>query len=73
MECRIYGDRGVLLSSLSEAERSRLLHRVESGLPPACDEYVLGYDSILLIGAQTIAVQEWLEQTNGTEVRAIKP
>ena len=73
MKYRTYGDRGVLLSSLNEAERSRLLHRAESGLPPACDEYVLGYDSILLIGAQTIAVQEWLEQTNGTEVRAIKP
>ncbi len=50
MECKPYGDRGVLLSALSDAERSGIVDELDQALPTGCLEYVLGYDSILLIG-----------------------
>jgi len=50
MELKPYGDRGVLLAALSEAERSAWLVKLEDELPAGCEEYVVGYDSVLLIG-----------------------
>jgi KipI family sensor histidine kinase inhibitor len=45
-----YGDRGVLLAELSDALRADLMVRLQLKLPLGCDEFVVGYDSILLIG-----------------------
>jgi KipI family sensor histidine kinase inhibitor len=60
MNCLAYGDRGVLLSALSDAERAALILELESDRPPGCGEFVLGYDSILLIGSRLEATREWL-------------
>lgn len=62
MECRPYGDRGVLLSALSDAERSGLLLELESDRSPDRGEFVLGYDSILLVGSRLEETREWLER-----------
>lgn len=54
MEIKNYGDRGVLLAGLKDAERSAWLAELNRGLPDGCDEYVVGFDSILLIGHRII-------------------
>lgn len=51
MEWQKYGDRGVLLSRLPEGFRAKLIERFERALPNGCHEFVIGYDSILLIGS----------------------
>lgn len=48
-----YGDRGVLLSELNDAERSNAIENLEAALPEGCSEFVFGYDTILLIGDVT--------------------
>jgi len=53
MDWQRYGDRGVLLSCLSLELRVRLIERFERKLPDGCHEFVIGYDSILLIGSLT--------------------
>jgi len=50
MKIRPYGDRGVLLTQLDDAERGAWLAKLEQALPSACEDYVVGYDSILLVG-----------------------
>lgn len=50
MEIKPYGDRGVLLAQLDESERQALLAGLAAELPRGCEEFVLGYDSILLVG-----------------------
>lgn len=59
MELKPYGDRGILLAALSESERNDWLCRLDRSLPEGCEEYVVGYDSILLIG-QRISEQSLL-------------
>ncbi|NBB80785.1 MAG: carboxyltransferase domain-containing protein [Verrucomicrobia bacterium] len=53
MDWQAYGDRGVLLRDLQKGLRSRLIDRFEQTLPEGCREFVIGYDSILLIGSVT--------------------
>lgn len=60
MNCLAYGDRGVLLSALSDAERAALILELELDRPHGCGEFVPGYDSILLIGSRLEATREWL-------------
>lgn len=69
MDWRTYGDRGVLLSRLEKGARSRLIERFERTLPGGCREFVIGYDSILLIGSvPALAVQaEALEREPDTD------
>ncbi|MGZ0709499.1 5-oxoprolinase subunit B family protein [Coraliomargarita sp. W4R53] len=62
MELKPYGDRGILLAALSEVERSVWLHRLALGLPAGCEEYVVGYDSILLIGQGIVNDQSLKER-----------
>ncbi len=50
MKLRPYGDNGVLIDELSDAERSAWLAQLEGELPAGCSEYVVGQDRILLIG-----------------------
>lgn len=50
MDWQRYGDRGVLLSHLPQALRARLVERFTETLPDGAEEFVIGYDSILLIG-----------------------
>ncbi|MDC0497408.1 allophanate hydrolase subunit 1 [bacterium] len=45
-----YGDRGILLSELSDTERSIAVGAFQKALPDGCYEFVLGYDSLLLVG-----------------------
>lgn len=56
MKLKPYGDRGILLSGLNDEERSAWLVKLENALPPGCEEYVLGYDSILLVGQGLLSV-----------------
>ncbi|MDQ8193833.1 allophanate hydrolase subunit 1 [Coraliomargarita sp. SDUM461004] len=56
-----YGDRGVLLASLNAQQRSCLLHSLTRHLPEHCQEYVVGYDSLLLIGICVDSAQVWAE------------
>lgn len=51
MRLQAYGDQGVLLGDLTDAERSAWISRFEATLPDGCSEFVLGYNSILLVGA----------------------
>ena len=51
MEWQAYGDRGILLSQLRPGERAKLIGRFEQALPDGCREFVIGYDSLLLIGS----------------------
>ena len=53
MDWQAYGDRGVLLSHLQQGLRAHLIERFERMLPAGCREFVIGYDSILLIGSVT--------------------
>lgn len=50
MLVKSYGDRGILLSELSDAERSVAVEAFEKALPDGCSEFILGYDSLLLVG-----------------------
>lgn len=50
MEWQAYGDCGILLSHLQEGLRASLIERFDQTLPQGCREFVIGYDSILLIG-----------------------
>jgi allophanate hydrolase subunit 1 len=50
MKCVPYGDRGLLLVAISDVERTAWLNKLEKELPLGCEEYILGYDSILLLG-----------------------
>lgn len=59
MECRPYGDRGILLFALSDRERTGLLNELEHALPQGCSEYVLGHESILLLGAPKASIRNW--------------
>lgn len=58
-----YGDRGVLLADLTDATRCRVLARLEQELPTGCDEFVVGYNSILLVGSSVYEVESWLQTT----------
>lgn len=60
MNCLAYADRGVLLSALSDTERSALVHALATKRPPGCGEFVLGYDSILLVGMRLQEALEWV-------------
>lgn len=51
MDWQAYGDAGVLLSRLESGVRNRLIQRFEQKLPVGCQEFVIGSDSILLVGA----------------------
>mmetsp|Transcript_28100 Transcript_28100/g.43264 ORF Transcript_28100/g.43264 Transcript_28100/m.43264 type:complete len:178 (-) Transcript_28100:498-1031(-) len=50
MKVMPYGDRGVLMSDLSLIERGKWIERLEENLPATCEEFVIGHDSLLLIG-----------------------
>jgi len=50
MKLKAYGDRGVLLTELEDGQRANLIQRLEGCLPEGCEEFVVGYDSILLVG-----------------------
>lgn len=69
MEWRAYGDRGVLLSHLQTGVRATLIDRFEQALPDGCREFVIGYDSILLIGAvaEMTALAERLQHDGDTD------
>jgi KipI family sensor histidine kinase inhibitor len=54
-----YGDRGVLLTELSDALREDLMVRLRVELPRGCEEFVAGYDSILLIGRDIQELEAW--------------
>jgi len=56
MELKPYGDRGLLLADLSDAERSALLAKLESALPAGCEEYVVGYESVLFICSDAMPI-----------------
>ena len=60
MKLRPYGDRGVLLTELPDETRCQLLAQIEHELPEACDEFVVGYDSILLVGSKIPEIEQWL-------------
>jgi len=60
MELSDYADRGVLLSALSDAERERLILALEQTLPDQFSEPVIGFSSILLVGAERKSVERWL-------------
>ncbi|TVP80278.1 MAG: allophanate hydrolase subunit 1 [Puniceicoccaceae bacterium] len=50
MRWQTYGDQGILLTQLQPAERAGLIAQLRQALPPACREFVIGYDSLLLVG-----------------------
>lgn len=50
MRAQAYGDRGWLITDMSDRERANCLGALEETLPAGCREYVVGYDSVLLVG-----------------------
>ncbi len=50
MRAQAYGDRGWLITDMSDHERANCLGALEEALPAGCEEYVVGYDSVLLVG-----------------------
>ncbi|MGB0334242.1 MAG: 5-oxoprolinase subunit B family protein [Opitutales bacterium] len=50
MHAQPYGDRGWLITDMSDHERANCLDALEEALPAGCEEYVVGYDSVLLVG-----------------------
>lgn len=72
MVVKPYGDRGVLLSELNDAERSNAILNLEAALPDGCAEFVLGYDTILLVGdvsrLQGLRFDELFEEADGEAV-----
>jgi KipI family sensor histidine kinase inhibitor len=72
MEWQAYGDQGVLLNQLQPGFRSSLIARFEKTLPKGCQEFVIGYESILLVGsvAELSPLAETLQadcSSHGTE------
>ncbi|MBT63145.1 MAG: allophanate hydrolase [Puniceicoccaceae bacterium] len=59
MDLKPYGDRGLLLAELSDAQRTACLNRLAQALPAGCEEYVVGYDSILLLGPSIACDQQF--------------
>ena len=74
MDCKPYGDRGILLSGANHAERAALLAGLDRSLPQGCSEFVSGYDTILFKDAGREAVDEWLESLpDAAEGQARRP
>lgn len=63
-QLQVYGERGILLRSLADAERLRLLKLLEQEQPEDCVEFVGGYDSVLFLfrnAASPEALRVWLQ------------
>ncbi|WPJ96376.1 carboxyltransferase domain-containing protein [Coraliomargarita algicola] len=64
MVIKPYGDRGILLAALSESERRAWLGYLAQQRPRECAEYVVGYDSILLIRQGAASCEELENSVN---------
>lgn len=73
---RQYGENAILLQGLSEAHRANLLHLLRTESPPACREYVAGFDSLLFLFKKGMVPEDleiWLGPHLSDEGGAIRP
>lgn len=76
LRLRQYGEKAILLQGLSEAHRANLIHLLRKELPPACREYVLGYDSLLFLYKNAVVTEDlktWLSSHLSTQAEAVSP
>ncbi|MEO0508700.1 MAG: allophanate hydrolase subunit 1 [Verrucomicrobiota bacterium] len=65
---KAYGERGLLAHGLSELEREGLCRTLLRERPVGCVEYVEGYDTVLFVFEQSVAVSDLAKWFDGIEL-----